>query len=196
MIFYDGLIDLALASKSGQIDKERRDRVIDYVIKLRNYSEVNPVNFLNKQKLMEAELHGVANDIAKAKACYKEAIVHSKANNFIHEEALSMERAALFHLKIEEKDEAIIMLQQSYQLYQRWGAFGKSSQLKSLYPEVKFKNTCSHSNFVFFDLGKSSDSVSEITQSTHQCRSTSNVSNASDSAGQHRNKRVRFSPSA
>ena len=141
---------------------------------------------------MEAEFYAAGNDIARAKASYKEAIVHSKANNFIHEEALSLERAAIYHLKIGEKNDAIIMLQESYQLYQRWGAFAKSSQLKSLYPDVKFKNTSAYSNFVFFELGKSSD-VSEITQSTHHDRRTSNDQNTIDSTRQNSNKRVRFS---
>ena len=192
-VFFDGLIDLALSSKSGEISKEVKDKAIEYISKLKGYADINPLNFMNKYRLMEGELYAAANDMHHAKACYKEAIVHSKDNNFLHEEALALERAAMFHFKIGEKKDAVIMLQQSYQQYQRWGAFAKSSQLKSMYPDITFKNTSAYSYFVFFDVCKSSDSVSEITQSSCINDSATTSSNA-DSSGQNSNKRVRFSP--
>ena len=64
--------------------------------------------------MIQAELYAVRNNVARAKACYKDAIVHSKANNFTHKEALSLERAVIFHLKIREKNDTVIILQQSY----------------------------------------------------------------------------------
>ena len=116
----------------------------------------------------------------------------------MHEKALSLERAGMFHLKIGENRDAVIMLNQSYQIYQQWGAFAKTSHLKKLYPDIKFKNTSTNIHSKVVIKVADSDSVSDITLASNlnrQASNTSTASFASDTVGQSRlsgSKRVRF----
>jgi PAS domain S-box-containing protein len=84
---------------------------------------------------VQAELARV-NDDVQAIHLYEQAIDGARYNLYRQEEALSLERQALFNLSHGGRRAARGMLSQAYSLYQEWGAVSKCDQMRERYPEL------------------------------------------------------------
>lgn len=167
-LFYSGLVSLELAKN---IDE--RDALVESakesISKLKLLSDNAPMNFQNKCRLLQAELAVVVGNDQQAKVLYQESIKLSQQHGFIHEEALSCERAGLFYLNIDSSS-ASELLKQSYKCYARWGAVEKAKKFKkdySSYLDIKSldsRGACSFSNS---DLQlDDSSNVSKLTETS------------------------------
>jgi predicted ATPase/class 3 adenylate cyclase len=88
-----------------------------------------PENFAHKHLLVEAERARVLGRKDDAVRLYNEAIRSARENEFVHEEALANERAALHWLAEGNAIYARAHLQEARYGYERWGASRKVGQL-------------------------------------------------------------------
>lgn len=98
-----------------------------------------PENFANKYELLKAETHRVNGKNEKARFCYERAITISKANKYIHEEALAHEQFASHCYNVGQSVSGAMHIMRAYQLYEQWGAIMKTTQLKRRFPEALSK---------------------------------------------------------
>jgi predicted ATPase/signal transduction histidine kinase/tRNA A-37 threonylcarbamoyl transferase component Bud32 len=104
--------------------------------RLKRLTESCPENFLHKYLLVEAERSRVAGKRAEAIELYDRAIASAKENEYIQEEALANERAALFYLDWGQEKIARVYMTDAYYGYARWGAKAKTDQLEEKYPQL------------------------------------------------------------
>ena len=129
-LFYDSLTILASLQDS---DVQNEMQIVESNLsQLKKLSKNAPENFENKCCLIEAE---IANN-GKAMTHYEKSIKLSKQNCFLHEEAISCERAALFLLRLGSTDTARQLLTQAYHCYKKWGAERKTAQLTKQYKHL------------------------------------------------------------
>ena len=90
-----------------------------------------PSNFKHKQKLLEAELKGVAQDAYSpyVVASYDEAVEGARREGIIHDEALACERAAEYMERVNDPRVASAYRFRAQSLYLEWGATAKASML-------------------------------------------------------------------
>ena len=165
MLFFEGLASLAKAkcetNKKPLIEVAERN-----IAELRNFCQNVPQNYLNKLRLLEAELAVVQNDQLKATPCFKEAIALSRKNNFIQEEGLANERQGLFLLDMNLLDKSHLSLRNAHACYKKWGATGMVHKLEEKYPSV-FKERKNHefnvNESIDIQLNDSSECVSVLT---------------------------------
>jgi class 3 adenylate cyclase len=103
--------------------------------KMKKWAAYNPVNFLHKQLLMEAELYQSADDAVKAAAWYDKAIETANKNQWPADEAFANELAAKFYTTRGMDKAASGYWREAYYLYELQGAAGKTRFLKTNYPE-------------------------------------------------------------
>ena len=94
-------------------------------------------NYLSKVCLLKAELAALRQNNSEAKSYYQEAVSLSKKHGFLSEEAIALERYAIFNLELESQLEATELLLQSYICYKKWGANPKINQLVETYAFLK-----------------------------------------------------------
>jgi len=165
MLFFEGLASLAKAkcetNKKPLIEVAERN-----IAELRNFCQNVPQNYLNKLRLLEAELAVVQNDLSKAILRFKEAIALSRKNNFIQEEGLANERQGLFLLDMDSLDESHLSLRNAHACYEKWGATGMVQKLEKNYPSV-FKGRKNHefnvNESIDLQLNDPSECVSVLT---------------------------------
>ena len=136
--FYDGLASCALAVESN-LKSVKRSCLKTHKIaksKMKTWSKMCPENFSQKYLLLKAEGSAVKGKNDKAKNAYEAAIAAAKKNNYIHDEALAYERAALFSKNVGEEIKASRYLARSQQLYLAWGAKEKSTWILAKYPAM------------------------------------------------------------
>ena len=140
-LFYNGLVSLAVAR--SLIKEAEKDKLVlkagESISKLKRMAQLAPDNFLNKIHLIEAEMQFALGDFSKTLKHYEEAISLSKKHGFVHEEALSHERTAIFLLNQNKVDDACEHLLQSYDQYEAWGATSKTKHLVHCYPFIADK---------------------------------------------------------
>jgi len=78
---------------------------------------------------------------------YVQSISLAKKNNFIHEEALAYEKAAMFLYERKKEHSARLFLLQAYETYLQWGATAKVMQIRGLYPSLLATFNSFHSSF-------------------------------------------------
>ena len=105
-----------------------------YRKKLAFWAETCPANFAAKHLLVSAELAEIEGREIAAEQFFEQAIESSKANGFVHWEAMANEAAARFHGGRGLKTAARAYLREARYCYGRWGAEAKVAQLKRLHP--------------------------------------------------------------
>src|SRR5215813_972182 len=96
-----------------------------------------PENFENRAALVGAEIARIENRDLDAMRLYEKAIHSSRANGFVHNEAVAYERASTFYRARGFDHIADTYLRDARACYAAWGADGKVTQLDRLYPELK-----------------------------------------------------------
>ncbi|OJJ14988.1 hypothetical protein BKI52_41275 [marine bacterium AO1-C] len=132
--YYFPLIHLQLIKAQPETKDEILPQIQDFIDKLKQLCELNPDNFLNKYKLIEAELAHIEGDYLQAMDLYEEAIEAGKAQGFLLENAIASQLAAAFYEKINKATIARVYWQQAHQFYNIWGATKKVSELEKAYP--------------------------------------------------------------
>ena len=111
---------------------------------LQAWAENCPENFADRAALVGAEIARLEGRELDAEHLYEQAISAARANGFIHNEALGLERAARFHSARGFERIARTYLQDARYAYRRWGAEGKVRQLDELIgaPGRKSRRPC------------------------------------------------------
>jgi predicted ATPase/class 3 adenylate cyclase len=115
----------------------RRDHIEEVAAnqeQLKAWADTCPANFAHKYLLVEAERARVDGRKDEALRLYTESIRSAQENDFVHEEALANERAALFWLAGGNTLYARAHLLEARYGYQRWGAARKVEQLDAAHP--------------------------------------------------------------
>lgn len=102
----------------------------DLVDKMARWSRSCPVNYAHKHHLMAAELARVTGRIAEARDHYDRAIDLAREHEYTQEEALALERAALFYLEQKNARLAGHYMRDAHYTYGRWGAAAKQERLR------------------------------------------------------------------
>lgn len=89
---------------------------------LNSAAELCPWNFSHKVHLLEAENHSHNGNNEDANAQYEEAISLARSHNFVHEQGLSAECAALHFKKIGDNEKAIRYFNEAIECYAKWGS--------------------------------------------------------------------------
>jgi predicted ATPase/signal transduction histidine kinase len=110
--------------------------VANYQQKIKNWSELAPMNFLHKFYLIEAESSRVTNKYIDAMEYYDKAIAAAKENQYLNEEAIGNELAAKFYLQWGKEKIAQAYIIEAYYCYIRWGAKAKVEDLKKNYSQL------------------------------------------------------------
>ena len=128
---------LTLAAQSTEVKgfKKRtiRRRLRREYRRMRKWSEHCPVNFLHKKLLMEAELARLAGKDETAQGLYDQAIKTARENEYLCDEALANELAAMCCLAQEKEKNAGLYMKEARYLYTRWGASAKVEDLDEKY---------------------------------------------------------------
>lgn len=184
-VYYSGLISLELAKYAPQ----RTTLIInaeEFILKLKTFADGAPMNFSNKHQLLKAEMAMLQGDDSSAKEFYGYAIELSDRHNFILDEAVSCERAALYHLKCNSTPSACQLFERSYRCYNKWGGIGKMNQFKKKYSRY-FNANCS------MNLKPAFDSNLQLESSeSDDCVSTLTEASSTTVVTSHREKRPRF----
>src|SRR6201995_5642220 len=80
---------------------------------------------------------GIQDRELDAERLYEQAIRSSRANGFVHNEALANELAARFYATRGFETIAHAYMRSAWHCYLRWGATGKVRQLEELYPHLR-----------------------------------------------------------
>lgn len=92
----------------------------------------SPVNFQHRLDLLRAESARLHRDVQQAMRYFAAALDSARAGGFIHEEALTAERAALFYDHLGIAKIAALYRHDARSAYRRWGAIRKLQQLETL----------------------------------------------------------------
>ena len=101
------------------------------------WAEHCPENFENRAALVGAEIARIQGRELDAERLYEQAIRSSRANGFVHNEALANELAARFYATRGFETIAHAYMRNAWHCYLRWGATGKVRQLEELYPHLR-----------------------------------------------------------
>jgi len=134
--FYEGLITSSIA-RNTENDIEFIKIIKEDIVKIERYVDNAPMNCRNKILLLEAELAVLQKREDEASSHYQMAISVSNKNGFPNEEALALEKAAIFYLGSDSELYATKLLLQSFNCYQAWGAYSKMSHMILRYPTLK-----------------------------------------------------------
>lgn len=130
--FYESLALLADADSTDVIAKQLiMHKVRANQHKLKKWAAYAPYNYQHHWLLVEAERLRVSGQSDQALRYYDLAIDQAQQQIFIHEEALANELAARCYIQRKQNRLAVYYLKQALQLYERWGADAKVTQLKT-----------------------------------------------------------------
>lgn len=116
--------------------QERRSLIEEaeaLVERMKSWGESCPVNYAHKHHLMAAELARACGRLAEARDHYDRAIDLAREHEYTQEEALALERAALFYLEQRNPRLAGYYLRDAYYTYGRWGSAAKQGFLRRRY---------------------------------------------------------------
>lgn len=128
-------LGLAIAAKIGEGAARGADVSADRVRldELRRrfalWADLNPINFVAKRLLLDAEAARLDGDRAGALTLYEQAATAARAARFEHEHALALERAGLCCLEMGNRISANAYLTLAAEAYDRWGAARKAKAL-------------------------------------------------------------------
>ena len=114
-----------------------REAIGKHERKLLSWAANCPQNFEDRAALVSAEIARIEERDLDAMRLYEKAIHSSRANGFVHNEALAYERASVFYRARGFDQFADTYLRNARACYASWGADGKVKQLDRLYPGLK-----------------------------------------------------------
>lgn len=119
------------ANSSLNDEKMLRGLLFDAKLKLKLWADLSPDNFAHKYHFAMAEQLGLENAPAESiKSAYDSALGAIKEGAFIHQKAAILEHRAFYLLKIGEIEGAQDDFSNAAFLYETWGAFAKTEQLR------------------------------------------------------------------
>ena len=136
--FY-GALSHAACCDSAIADQRRQhfEALVVHHRQLEIWAENCPENFENRAALVGAEIARIQDRELDAERLYEQAIRSSRANGFVHNEALANELAARFYATRGFETIAHAYMRNAWHCYLRWGATGKVRQLEELYPHLR-----------------------------------------------------------
>ncbi len=165
LYLYSSLACLAAYRTATKKEQKKMLEIIERNQKLlKTWSKHGAMNFLHKYYTVEAEYHHVVlNQFDKAAEYYDKAIELARQNNYIHEEALANERAALFYLSRNKEKVARIYMNDAYYYYLKWGAMAKVIHLEQNYPHLLLSRRKGQDRFISTSTSSlsSSDTATE-----------------------------------
>ncbi len=137
--FYYTALTVAALFESASADEQQawRDQLTTHREQLREWGENYPPTFGDKHALVSAEIARLEGRMLDAERLYEEAIRSSRANGFLHNEAIAYERASAFYRARGLDQFAELYLRNARYAYLRWGADGKVRQLDDMYPHLR-----------------------------------------------------------
>ena len=163
--FYYSLTLTAIYPDATRKEKEKYKRVLrKNRKKLRKWSENCPENFLDKYLLVTAEQNRIAGNNSKAMDLYDNAIESAARNEFIQNNAIANELAAIFYIANKKEKIAKGYLWEARYCYHRWGASAKVNDLNEKYANILPKTVSSSEprQSATFDSGSSTSTTSDI----------------------------------
>ena len=137
VLFYGSLAGLGLFEN---LDKKAQKRMLKEVSGnqriLEKWASRAPMNFMHKFRLVEAERLKCLKRFGDAIEQFDIAIQMARDNDYINEEALANERAAMLFLALNKRNRAKFYLQESVACYLKWGAFAKVKDLTDKYSDL------------------------------------------------------------
>ena len=99
--------------------------------KMKTWSEASPWNYGHMMQLLASEEAYCKGDHEKAKSAYEVAIRLAREHKFIHDQALCLERAALYYAETRgnTSDTSMSLMAEARELYIEWGALGKAAAM-------------------------------------------------------------------
>ena len=135
--FYSALSHAASYELAEPYERQRHlDALASHHQKLQIWTDNCPENFENRAALVGAELARLDGRTLDAERLYEQAIRSSRANGFVHNEAIAYERASAFYRDRGLDEFADLYLRNARYGYLRWGADGKVRQLEARYPQL------------------------------------------------------------
>jgi hypothetical protein len=143
-IFHEGILSCFLFNATNSKMKRRRNALLSRAQKcvkmLQPFVVACPANYKNKLVLLEAEIDGMAGERSTLPADillkYDEAARLAKEEGFLHEHALSLEKAGYYVLKLNGDTDctpaARLYFDQAIVAYECYGALSKVQQLKKV----------------------------------------------------------------
>ncbi len=134
--FYNSLIYLSLYKN---VPRNKKNLYLKKAVKnvkvLKKWAFHAPMNHQHKVDLVLAEIASVKGNFFKAALLYDESIKGAHENEYINEEALSCERAAIFYMETGLHKIAASYLADAIRCYNKWGAIAKVRHLEKKYPD-------------------------------------------------------------
>jgi PAS domain S-box-containing protein len=136
--FYSALVHAAAYAAASMDDKaQHRAALVTHYQQIEIWAENCPENFGGYAALVAAEISRIEGRELDAEQLYEKAILGSRAQGFIQNEAIANELAARFYSARGLETIARTYLRNGRYCYFRWGALGKVQQLEQLYPSLK-----------------------------------------------------------
>ena len=137
-VFYSALSHAASCDAAPADQRQQHvDTLAAHHRQLQLWATNCPDNFENRAALVGAEIARIEGRDVEAMRRYEQAIRSSRANGFIHNEALANELASRFYAARGFDKIARVYLQDARYGYLRWGADGKVRQLEQLHPDLR-----------------------------------------------------------
>ncbi|AWV05522.1 histidine kinase (plasmid) [Burkholderia sp. JP2-270] len=150
----------ALALSQSAVQDGGRSHAIAMMLprreRLSRWATRNPLTFLNKLLLVDAELARLQGEDAHALQCFEKSASAAAAAGLVHEQALAHEFAGLHCEAMELKTAARQHARIAHDCYRRWGADHKAKMLEMRHPflvDDLVDNTASSSALSDLEIG-------------------------------------------
>eukprot|EP00566_Odontella_aurita_P013190 CAMPEP_0113587878 /NCGR_PEP_ID=MMETSP0015_2-20120614/35175_1 /TAXON_ID=2838 /ORGANISM="Odontella" /LENGTH=459 /DNA_ID=CAMNT_0000493631 /DNA_START=1 /DNA_END=1380 /DNA_ORIENTATION=- /assembly_acc=CAM_ASM_000160 len=130
-VFFSGLAAIAMARKEGR-DKWN-SCISSNMEQMKRWALSSPWNFQHKLELMNAEYAFLDGDVVSATNMYKSAVDTAAKHRFVHEQAVALERAGIFHLEQGNPANASALFKRACTCYSKWGASSKTKHVQATY---------------------------------------------------------------
>jgi diguanylate cyclase (GGDEF)-like protein len=126
----------ACTDLEGDIRESYMEDIEKNLERFKDWAQLCPENFNHKYLLIKAETARLSNDHLKAVDLYEQARDAALSSKFLLDAALADEFAGRFWDKLGKKRLAKPYLESASDIYERWGATGKTEQLMAEYPDL------------------------------------------------------------
>ncbi len=135
--YYDSLVKIMIMKQGNLKNKiQFLQDILKTINRFENWNKYSPANCNHKLSLIRAELLSYEEKSLEAIPYYESAIKESRKNQFLQEEALSLELAGAFYLNLDYRDHAKNMILLSRTAYMKWGASNQVSKLDNIYANL------------------------------------------------------------
>ncbi len=128
-------LSLAACARPALSGKKRKYKrtLRKYTKKMKRWSYHCPDNFRHKYLFMAAEISALNGRSGKAALQYQQAARSAEEHGYIQNQAMINEAAGVLFLKLGAEKAALFNLTEAYECYSRWGATGKTAEMKERY---------------------------------------------------------------